>query len=512
MLFGLILGICSVPLERLKAEVICADILSDTNNGLYPGQGEFDNLAVNGGGDPCQTETVLALIHLLEGRIRTMTGIGTLLSLAKWCSTSDVYGRKLLLHVGIAGIATCVMVGWFAASRYNHFGPNVYYLEVVTFTLMPAGQVINTAIFAYIADVTEKQDRSLMCGYLVTSMALGGFIGYTVSTYITTVTGDPTVSFRITLILIALLAAYLSILPESLRYTPAPLPCVSASIGHVSDRGVLDSTVTSPWALWSFFNLAKEATCMIFDPVLLILPGRVLKSAYITMSATPAIILLVHALTVIANYGANSLLSSMAKLVLQWDVQEDGHYPAFVQLCMFITFFGIFPALISIYKFVVMNSGDTKEPHGSNDSRCSQESPLHHGSDQALTGIGAVKMDMFFIIVGICIMVISLLILPIFPSIPVLYLAGAVNSLGVISSVSSIAVMSSIVPSDMIGSAYGAYSVSESLGGVIADFTFGSLFVKTMKTSPLFYYYVSAGLCTIALLAQLINWATYRRK
>lgn len=50
---------------------------------------------------------------------------------------------------------------------------------------------------------------------------------------------------------------------------------------------------------------------MIFDPVLLILPGRVPKSAYMTMSATPAIVLLVHVLTVIASYGT-SLFTVMA--------------------------------------------------------------------------------------------------------------------------------------------------------------------------------------------------------
>ena len=44
---------------------------------------------------------------------------------------------------------------------------------------------------------------------------------------------------------------------------------------------------------------------MIFDPVLHILPGRVPKSAYMTMSATPAIILLVHVLTVTASYGTS---------------------------------------------------------------------------------------------------------------------------------------------------------------------------------------------------------------
>ncbi|KAF9541387.1 hypothetical protein EC957_003117 [Mortierella hygrophila] len=376
-----------------------------------------------------------------------MTGIGT-----KWCSTSDVYGRKLLLHVGLAGVATCVMIGWFAASRYNQFGRNVYYLEVVALTLMPAGQVISTAIFAYTADVTEKRNRSLMSGYLVTSMALGGLIGSTISTYISTVTGDLTAPLRITLILIALLAAYLSILPESLRYTPAPLPWISASIDDASDRRLPDSTATSPWAILNFFHVAKEATCMIFDPVLLILPGRVPKSVYMTMSAAPAIILFVHVLTVTANYGANSLLSTVAKLAFHWNVYEDGHYPAFMQLCMFITFFGIFPALLSIYKFVVVDSDETEVPHESNSSSWSQETLLYHSSDQALTGIGAVKMDMFFIIVGLCIMIISFLIVPMFPYIPVLY----------------------------FGAAYGAYSVSESLGLVIADFTFGSLFLEVL--------------------------------
>ncbi|KAG0376966.1 hypothetical protein BGX24_006948 [Mortierella sp. AD032] len=65
--------------------------------------------------DQCQTETVL-----------------------RWCSTSDVYGRKLLLHVGLGGMAACIMIEWFAASRFNHLGPNIYYLEVVAVTLMPA--------------------------------------------------------------------------------------------------------------------------------------------------------------------------------------------------------------------------------------------------------------------------------------------------------------------------------------------------------------------------------------
>lgn len=79
-----------------------------------------------------------------------------------------------------------------------------------------------------------------------------------------------------------------------------------------------------------------------------------------------------------------------------------------------------------------MHSDETEEPHGSNGSSWSQETHLHHGSDQALTGIGAVKMDMLFIVVDLCITLVGLLIVPIFPSIPVLYLgklAGLVDQL-----------------------------------------------------------------------------------
>jgi hypothetical protein len=70
MVFGLTVGVCLVPLERLKVTVICKDMLSYPDNNLF--RGNLNNLTViGGGGDLCQTETVLAIIHLLEGRIYT---------------------------------------------------------------------------------------------------------------------------------------------------------------------------------------------------------------------------------------------------------------------------------------------------------------------------------------------------------------------------------------------------------------------------------------------------------
>lgn len=72
-----------------------------------------------------------------------------LLTLSKWCSLSDVYGRKVLFHIGLAGTAIYICLNLFAASRYNVLGYYLFYLEAVSFALIPASAVLNPAIFAY---------------------------------------------------------------------------------------------------------------------------------------------------------------------------------------------------------------------------------------------------------------------------------------------------------------------------------------------------------------------------
>lgn len=78
-----------------------------------------------------------------------------LLTLAKWCSLSDVYGRKLLFHIGLGGTAIYICLNWFAASRYNFLGYYVFYLEAVSFALIPAAAVLNPAIFAYCGKINK---------------------------------------------------------------------------------------------------------------------------------------------------------------------------------------------------------------------------------------------------------------------------------------------------------------------------------------------------------------------
>jgi hypothetical protein len=174
------------PLEQLKHFVICKELLSQ-QHGTAGGGGSL--LA---GVDECKTETVLSIVSLLHSRIRTVTGVcgrltifqfapcepvfmcfayslaelssatsspfisyvlmcrtAVILTLAKWCSLSDVYGRKFLFQAGTAGIALYISINIFAATRFNIFGSNVYYLEAVVAGFLPLGQLINPAVFAY---------------------------------------------------------------------------------------------------------------------------------------------------------------------------------------------------------------------------------------------------------------------------------------------------------------------------------------------------------------------------
>jgi len=141
-------------------------------------------------------------------------------------------------------------------------------------------------------------------------MSLGVLIGSTISSHISVVTGDLTVSLRIALIMIGLLAVYLSILPESLRSTPAPLPFVSNISGNSVERGIANSIASSTSTIRSAFSLAKESMSMIFDQVLLVLPGRVPRSTNLPITAAPAILLFIHFIVIIANYGTSFTLQN----------------------------------------------------------------------------------------------------------------------------------------------------------------------------------------------------------
>lgn len=140
-------------------------------------------------------------------------------------------------------------------------------------------------------------------GYIIVALSLGSMSGATLMKYIKATTGDPTLILRVALIIIALLAIYMTFVPESLRRKPTPLPfCAPHRVE--GEHGTEDTASLPPrsifWSIAGFFN---EGTSMIFDPVLVLLPGKIPKTANMASSATPLLLLLAHFLVSIGSYG-----------------------------------------------------------------------------------------------------------------------------------------------------------------------------------------------------------------
>ncbi|OAQ34790.1 hypothetical protein K457DRAFT_121386 [Linnemannia elongata AG-77] len=522
---GIMLSISSNSIEQLKIKTVCAQMLGLEDGGAIPGNftSAIGDVRAFDSVDPCRSKKVLGFVGQLDGNIGAVNGIFTLLTLAKWTSLSDVLGRKFLLHIGMFGITVSFLLNWFAASRFNFFGYHIYYVEAVLLGLIPVGALLNPAVFSYTVDCTTGNNRSRTIGYLSTSFALGNIVGSAMGGAINKATGDLTVVVKISLVCTALLAIYLSALPESLKTKPASLTQWMASQAggdHQTSRATISTQAKEATVfvqtLKRVFYLAKANLSTIFDPLLLFVPGHVPKSEKMATRYTPALIVLANFFLLIGVAGAAKLFIPMTTLVFKWRAQEDDFYSSFKSSCDFITYLAIFPALQVLYKRVVSSfqKCDDEEaavqPLMQDSDEAQESSPKSTESD--LSSMGAIKMDLVFVVGGLALLVFAHLLVPLIATEFILYFSRALSSLGQTAGVASISLVSSVMPTHMTGAVIGALSVADSLGNIIAVFSYGRLFKNTVDTSPMFYYYVSAGLCALALAFATVNWWMYRRK
>ncbi|KAF9148770.1 hypothetical protein BG015_009476 [Linnemannia schmuckeri] len=158
----------------------------------------------------------MGLVRQIKDWIETLTGI-FLFTLAKWCSLRSVYGRKFLFHAGLAGTVLYITLNWFAASGYSFMGHYVYCLEAVCLCLLPASSAITPSCFAYFAEIVLK----------------------------------------VSLILAAPLAVYLTFVLESLRREQALLTPSAAFRAGNNDSEDLGATTGTPSSHYENKNLAN---------------------------------------------------------------------------------------------------------------------------------------------------------------------------------------------------------------------------------------------------------------
>ncbi|KAF9908312.1 hypothetical protein EC991_009956 [Linnemannia zychae] len=257
----------------------------------------------------------------------------------------------------------------------------------------------------------------------------------------------------------------------------------------------------------------QETILTIFDPLLLFVPGRVPKTESMATTYTPVLIVLGCLFVNIGVSGPSTLLIPMTNLIFHWDEYENSFYNSFTFACHFVTFLVIFPVLQLLYKRVVSSSNRSDEEAATlpllHDANGSQDtSPKNSKQD----GIDAIRMDIVFSIGGMGILIIAYLLVPLMPTVPVLYLSGALIAVGHIPSITGTSLLSSVMPDQLTGAAIGALTVVTSLATIVSGLAYGLLLSLTVKTWPLFYFIISAALCALALAITTVIWWSYRRK
>ncbi|KAI1318616.1 hypothetical protein EDD11_006117 [Mortierella claussenii] len=378
---------------------------------------------------------VLAAAALIQGRIQVVRGIMTLLTLAKWTSLSDLYGRKVLLNLTMVSLGVYQLMTWFASSSYNPVGYHLLYVKGILLGTTAGFTLASPAIFAYVADCTASKTRSVQMGYVLISYALGNIIGPFLGGYIVKRTGDLTSVIQFSLVCCTLLLLYLIVIPESLR--PCHNQPLSAEDEQVEPADQEAAGVANVTKNGSFFvhlyGRIKQGALSLVDPLFLFIPGRIPMSSKLPSRYVPAMLLLAMHLTVIADVGVMVLFIPVTNLVFKWTSYEDGLYYSYVGLCSFITFTAVFPFLQFLYR----RYNAPKDSRYREDRRDTMEREslltefnIEERQSQSATTSGSttedamesLRKDMTFSVGGVLIGSLAYYFVPTFKSVPAIFI------------------------------------------------------------------------------------------
>ncbi|KAI8355897.1 major facilitator superfamily domain-containing protein [Mortierella sp. GBAus27b] len=493
---GLVMGVIGSPMAQLNIQIICKDLLP-------PDALKHVGLALDD--DRCRTPEVLGTAALVESQISALRGTITLFTLAKWASFSDIYGRKFVLWFSLGATTVSQMTIWFAASSYNPFGYRLLYLDSMLLGITAGASLFHPTISAYISDCTSTTSRSITLGYTSTAFALGFAIGPSLGGYVVKITNSFTSVIRISLTSFVILMIYLIFMPESLR---KPIKS-SAS----------DNKVTRPVQL-SFFAAIWDAVLRglysIVEPLLFFAPGTIPVSPKAPSRYTLALIISTNFLINLSVMGVFHLFIPLTNLVFKWTSYEDGLLFTFSGFSSFAAFLGVFPLLQYVYKRCVIKDPNSRrdgyirveqagQQRGTTLESFSleeeQSAPAPGTQTQDMDTITTLKMDATFYFGCTILYGVSYLIVPLFKSVPVIYVAEGLLQIASISSSASTSMLTTVVPSSQTGKALGASSVSLSLASTAAALIYGMIFAWTSTTMPWLYYYVSAGVSLLAAFA-----------
>ncbi|KAG0196222.1 hypothetical protein BGX28_010415 [Mortierella sp. GBA30] len=216
--------------------------------------------------------------------------------------------------------------------------------------------------------------------------------------------------------------------------------------------------------------------------------------------------------------GEASLLISVTNLVFNWTAYEDGLYYSYSGFCSFVVFLGVFPLLQSLYKKYNIQVNKAIAPlFRQEEVEADSLVEEVYGEEQRnilepaidVDTMAAIKMDVSFLFGAGVLYLIASFIVPLFKSVPAIFVTEAIESIASIGNTVIRSLSTTIIPAHHTGMVLGAITVSDAMANAIGSLLYSSVFAYTSATKPWFYYYVSSGISTVALLIMSTVWMSY---
>ncbi|KAF9916624.1 hypothetical protein BX616_003301 [Lobosporangium transversale] len=537
-MIAIVMGVSQAAQDQLIVKIICKDYHKGSN---IPGQSSNTIIANTSGDfthksyyddDSCSTTAIQALAALVMSRFRSLKYVTGIFTIGYHTSLSDVYGRKTLMFLTlIPALLTQLLIVYMAHPATN-VGIGVLYVDALIMGLLGAGLLLEPAIFAYVADCTARADRSLSIGYMMVALAVGMIFGSILGGYLFKLTGDVTSAMTISIATLSVLIVYAMVLPESL---PKNLQEGRIKKGSNADL----STTTAKPASISIMTI-KKSLLMIFDPLLLFVPGRIDASGDVNVVPSKYMLVILIGAYGCLQFAVNGILVILipyTNLVFKWTAAEDGAYYALSGVATFIVYVGIFPYLQKLYKIYIDKQSPKKTVHpttpssplysetgesfGNDDARMTEEAlrPEITGTMAPAQDVAAMAekrwktlwADLTFFISGCIIFTIGYLIVFIFETDTSMFISCCIRALASISNPSFNSLLTSFVPVHQTGKALGGICILDTIIMSLSSLLYGWIFSETSVVMPSAVFLTSAVFSSFSFLASLSIWGLYRQ-
>ncbi|GJJ72265.1 hypothetical protein EMPS_04622 [Entomortierella parvispora] len=502
-LLALILGVTQAPQDQMIIKIICKDHLQNTTTlpsvsslsiPRYKGEIDINADTTTTPSDvissydfsfwnrnrteerrrydenPCNAAPVQAYGALVLSRIRSLKYVTAIFTVGFYTSMSDRHGRKsLVFWTLIPALLTQVLIIYMAHPTVN-LGVWVLYVDALLMGLSGGGLLLDPAMTAYIADCTPTKGRSLAIGYVMVSLSVGIMVGPIIGSMIYNWSHEESTAMYVSIATLIFLTFYASVMPESF---PKEL---RSKVEPKSGEEVVAKERLP--VLKTLQNGIMDA----LDPLMLFLPGKVDTTVdgvkLLPSKFTLAVMVLIYGLLQFALSGTTIMTIPFTNLVFHWTTYEDGFYFAFIGCSSFVVYVVIFPGLQKLKahhfkeKDVKINNAEaaplppapvdqitgldlgTAESQYLSEQTASDESTAAEMTkDSATERLASVRNDLSFVIFGAVAYCLAYLIVPVFKTEFILFVASFVRALGSVAIPSFASMVTTIVRPDQIGKA-----------------------------------------------------------